>query len=110
MKGPSPIGGLGFGVRERQRERREVEFYSSYCLQCISPLPLHCRRRSLCSLSVIVSISLLVQAMTPEYKAYQEQVLSNCSKFAQAWPKDMIIVVATSSHVINYLLVILVKF
>lgn len=24
-----------------------------------------------------------MQATTPEYKAYQEQVLSNCSKFAQ---------------------------
>ncbi|XP_020978144.1 serine hydroxymethyltransferase, mitochondrial-like [Arachis ipaensis] len=27
----------------------------------------------------------LKQAITPEYRAYPEQVLSNCSKFAQAF-------------------------
>lgn len=30
-----------------------------------------------------------MQATTPEYKAYQEQVLSNCSRFAQVWLKNM---------------------
>jgi hypothetical protein len=36
-----------------------------------------------------------MQATTVEYKAYQEQVLSNCAKFAQVsdyetWQKDSI--------------------
>lgn len=31
------------------------------------------------------SYSLKMQATTPEYRAYQEQVLSNCSKFAEVW-------------------------
>ncbi|KAJ7943787.1 Serine hydroxymethyltransferase [Quillaja saponaria] len=33
--------------------------------------------------SLIVPYLRWIQATTPEYKAYQEQVLSNCSKFAQ---------------------------
>ena len=37
------------------------------------------------NLSFIFSYSLQMQATTSEYKAYQEQVLSNCSKFAEVW-------------------------
>nr|XP_009776303.1 PREDICTED: serine hydroxymethyltransferase, mitochondrial-like [Nicotiana sylvestris] len=79
-----PRGAMIFfrkGVKEVNKQGKEVLYdYEDKINQAVFPgLQGGPHNHTITGLAVA-----LKQAITPEYKAYQEQVLSNCSKFAQA--------------------------
>jgi len=79
-----PRGAMIFfrkGVKEINKQGKEVLYdYEDKINQAVFPgLQGGPHNHTITALAVA-----LKQAMTPEYKAYQEQVLSNCSKFAGA--------------------------
>ncbi|KAG6786378.1 hypothetical protein POTOM_007978 [Populus tomentosa] len=79
-----PRGAMIFfrkGVKEINKQGKEVMFdYEDKINQAVFPgLQGGPHNHTISGLAVA-----LKQARTPEYKAYQEQVLSNCSKFAQS--------------------------
>ncbi|XP_010254621.1 PREDICTED: serine hydroxymethyltransferase, mitochondrial [Nelumbo nucifera] len=79
-----PRGAMIFfrkGVKEVNKQGQEVFYdYEDKINQAVFPgLQGGPHNHTIAGLAVA-----LKQAMTPEYKAYQEQVLSNCSKFAQS--------------------------
>ncbi|KAG9137693.1 hypothetical protein Leryth_026612 [Lithospermum erythrorhizon] len=78
-----PRGAMIFfrkGVKEINKQGKEVLYdYEDKINQAVFPgLQGGPHNHTITGLAVA-----LKQAMTPEYKAYQEQVLSNCSRFAQ---------------------------
>ncbi|KAL2551705.1 Serine hydroxymethyltransferase 1 [Forsythia ovata] len=78
-----PRGAMIFfrkGVKEINKQGKEVLYdYEDKINQAVFPgLQGGPHNHTITGLAVA-----LKQAVTPEYKAYQEQVLSNCSKFAQ---------------------------
>ncbi|KAK4742645.1 hypothetical protein SAY87_000646 [Trapa incisa] len=79
-----PRGAMIFfrkGVKEIKKQGQEVMYdYEDKINQAVFPgLQGGPHNHTISGLAVA-----LKQATTPEYKAYQEQVLSNCSKFAQS--------------------------
>ncbi|GFS44105.1 serine transhydroxymethyltransferase 1 [Actinidia rufa] len=79
-----PRGAMIFfrkGVKEINKQGQEVMYdYEDKINQAVFPgLQGGPHNHTITGLAVA-----LKQAMTPEYKAYQEQVLSNCSKFAES--------------------------
>ncbi|KAL1365466.1 hypothetical protein HN51_013485 [Arachis hypogaea] len=79
-----PRGAMIFfrkGVKETNKQGQEVLYdYEDRINQAVFPgLQGGPHNHTITGLAVA-----LKQATTPEYRAYQEQVLSNCSKFAQA--------------------------
>ncbi|XP_016470116.1 serine hydroxymethyltransferase, mitochondrial isoform X1 [Nicotiana tabacum] len=79
-----PRGAMIFfrkGVKEVNKQGKEVLYdYEDKINQAVFPgLQGGPHNHTITGLAVA-----LKQAITPEYRAYQEQVLSNCSKFAQA--------------------------
>ncbi|GMP80595.1 hypothetical protein CsSME_00035630 [Camellia sinensis var. sinensis] len=79
-----PRGAMIFfrkGVKEINKQGQEVMYdYEDKINQAVFPgLQGGPHNHTISGLAVA-----LKQAMTPEYKAYQEQVLSNCSKFAES--------------------------
>ncbi|XP_022133094.1 serine hydroxymethyltransferase, mitochondrial [Momordica charantia] len=79
-----PRGAMIFfrkGVKEINKQGKEVLYdYEDKINQAVFPgLQGGPHNHTIAGLAVA-----LKQASTPEYKAYQEQVLSNCSKFAQS--------------------------
>ncbi|KAJ9166437.1 hypothetical protein P3X46_021193 [Hevea brasiliensis] len=79
-----PRGAMIFfrkGVKEINKQGQEVKYdYEDKINQAVFPgLQGGPHNHTISGLAVA-----LKQVMTPEYKAYQEQVLSNCSKFAQS--------------------------
>lgn len=79
-----PRGAMIFfrkGVKEINKQGKEVLYdYEDKINQAVFPgLQGGPHNHTITALAVA-----LKQAMTPEYKAYQEQVMSNCAKFAQA--------------------------
>ncbi|XP_073286942.1 serine hydroxymethyltransferase, mitochondrial [Primulina huaijiensis] len=83
-----PRGAMIFfrkGVKEINKQGQEVLYdYEDKINQAVFPgLQGGPHNHTITGLAVA-----LKQATTPEYKAYQEQVLSNCSKFAQTLVKN----------------------
>ncbi|XP_021747689.1 serine hydroxymethyltransferase, mitochondrial-like [Chenopodium quinoa] len=79
-----PRGAMIFfrkGVKEINKQGKEVLYdYEDKINQAVFPgLQGGPHNHTITALAVA-----LKQAMTPEYRAYQEQVLANCSKFAEA--------------------------
>ncbi|CAH9077012.1 unnamed protein product [Cuscuta epithymum] len=79
-----PRGAMIFfrkGVKEINKQGKEVMYdFEDKINQAVFPgLQGGPHNHTITALAVA-----LKQAMTPEYKAYQEQVLSNCSKFAES--------------------------
>nr|GMC65495.1 serine hydroxymethyltransferase, mitochondrial-like [Ipomoea batatas] len=79
-----PRGAMIFfrkGLKEINKQGKEVMYdYEDNINQAVFPgLQGGPHNHTITALAVA-----LKQAMTPEYKAYQEQVLSNCSKFAKS--------------------------
>ncbi|XP_028068982.1 serine hydroxymethyltransferase, mitochondrial isoform X2 [Camellia sinensis] len=94
-----PRGAMIFfrkGVKEINKQGKEVLYdYEDKINQAVFPgLQGGPHNHTITGLAVA-----LKQAMTPEYKAYQEQVLSNCSKFAQGIDGSRVEKVLESVHI-----------
>ncbi|XVF59143.1 hypothetical protein PTKIN_Ptkin07bG0252000 [Pterospermum kingtungense] len=97
-----PRGAMIFfrkGVKEINKQGKEVLYdYEDKINQAVfSRLQGGLHNHTITGLAVA-----LKQATTPEYKAYQEQVLSNCSKFAQTLAANRYEVVSggTENHLV----------
>ncbi|XP_056167874.1 serine hydroxymethyltransferase, mitochondrial isoform X2 [Syzygium oleosum] len=94
-----PRGAMIFfrkGVKEINKQGKEVLYdYEDKINQAVFPgLQGGPHNHTIAGLAVA-----LKQAMTPEYKAYQEQVLSNCSRFAQGIDGSRVEKVLESVHI-----------
>ncbi|KAG6438045.1 hypothetical protein SASPL_102978 [Salvia splendens] len=83
-----PRGAMIFfrkGVKEINKQGQEVKYdFEDRINQAVFPgLQGGPHNHTISGLAVALKQASIL-AMTPEYKAYQEQVLSNCSKFAEA--------------------------